>query len=183
MDGNSNVHKSHFNESNVPQTASQLSNLAAPTTQLPVVWCVCAQCTHSTHSAHFTGRNWVILGPIAIFLPAQTILHPPHVTESWVSASLLGYLDFIIPLMAPKASTSLCLRSSFTTGFVTWSATLALLMVISLAFQGPILMVADLLCYRPHQPRCILLHRFRWVVAALWHIRISVVGVSMCMVL
>ena len=31
----------------------------------------CAQCVHSTHSVHFTGRNWRILGQLAIILPVS----------------------------------------------------------------------------------------------------------------
>ena len=31
---------------------------------------------HSAHNAHFTRRNWGILGQLAIFLPIQTMLQP-----------------------------------------------------------------------------------------------------------
>ena len=34
---------------------------------------VCAQRTHSTHSTHFRGRNWGILGQLAILLPIKTM--------------------------------------------------------------------------------------------------------------
>ena len=36
---------------------------------------VCAQSAHSTHSMHFTGRNWAILGQLALFLPTSVNLH------------------------------------------------------------------------------------------------------------
>ena len=94
---------------------------------------------------------------------------PPHWTQ--YCASLLEYFHFFIPLMAPKASTILCSRSSFTNRFVTSSATLAL------PWSSPWLSrvdgpkVADLFPLPSHQPRGILLRLFRLLVVALWHFR------------